>query len=158
MDSEIQALSTQIRRTLSRIREVLEGLTDTRLNWRPPISGSNSVYAIAAHTLGNARAWVLGIACGYPMGRDRPGEFASSGPNAATLIADAARLSDEIEAALSALAPSDLDRRLMPLAILWGEGEPQEITVREALLHVVEHAALHLGQIQLTRDLALKED
>jgi hypothetical protein len=32
-----------------------------------------------------------------------------------------------------------------------------EISVREALLHVVEHASLHLGQLQITRDLALQE-
>ena len=73
------------------------------------------------------------------------------------LIADAASLSREIDAALSALASSDLDRRLVPSRVLWGEGEPAEISVRDALLHVVEHAALHLGQLQITRDLALKE-
>jgi uncharacterized damage-inducible protein DinB len=157
MDSEIQALSGQIRSTLRRVSASLDGLTDAQLNWRPPIEGANSVYAIAAHTIGNARAWVLGIACGYPMGRDRPGEFASSGPSASALQADAARLSDEIEAGLSALTTSKLDRRLVPATILWGEGEPNEISVRDALLHVIEHAALHLGQIQITRDLALKE-
>ena len=57
--------------------------------------------------------------------------------------------------ALAALSPSDLDRRLVPLPMYWGEGEPYEISIREALLHVVEHASLHLGQLQLTRDLAL---
>jgi uncharacterized damage-inducible protein DinB len=57
--------------------------------------------------------------------------------------------------ALAALSPSDLDRRLVPLPADWGEGEPYEISIREALLHVVGHASLHLGQLQLTRDLAL---
>jgi len=156
MNEEIGTLSAQIRSILQRVCASLDGLTESQLNWRPPIEGANSTYAIAAHTLGNARAWVLGIACGQPVGRDRPAEFRASGHDAAALLADASRLSGEIEAALSALPPSDLDRRLVPPAVLWGEGEPREISVRDALLQVVEHAALHLGQIQITRDLALE--
>ena len=156
MDNEIDTLSRQVRSLLGRVGDSLEGLSEAQLNWRPPIAGANSVYAIAAHTLGNARAWVLGIACGRPMGRDRPGEFASSGSDASALTADAADLSREIDEALSALPPSDLDRRLVPPRVLWGEGEPNEISVRDALLQVVEHAALHLGQLQITCDLALE--
>ena len=157
MNREVETLSHQIQSLLGRVSICLEGLSEAQLNWRPTISGANSAYAIAAHTLGNARAWVLGIACGRPMERDRPAEFRASGRDAAELLADAARLSGEINAALSALTPSDLDRRLVPPAVLWGEGEPLEISARDALLHVVEHAALHLGQLQITRDLALKE-
>jgi uncharacterized damage-inducible protein DinB len=157
MNSEVETLSRQIQSLLGRVCGCLEGLSEAQINWCLPISGANSAHAIAAHTLGNARAWVLGIACGQPMGRDRPAEFRASGHDDAELLADAARLSSEINTALSALTPSDLDRRLVPPAVLWGESEPYEISVRDALLHVVEHAALHLGQLQLTRDLALKE-
>ena len=53
--------------------------TEAQLNWRPAIEGANSAYVIAAHTIGNARAFVLGIACGRDMGRDRPAEFRASG-------------------------------------------------------------------------------
>jgi len=67
----------------------------------------------------------------------------------------AQRLSSEIDAALSALPLSALDRRLVPPQVLWGEGDPYEISVREAIMHVVEHASLHLGQLQITRDMAL---
>ena len=157
MDNEIDTLGRQIRSLLGRVGDSLEGLSEAQLNWRPPIDGANSAYAIAAHTVGNARAWVLGIACGQPMGRDRPGEFAASGRDASALMSDGTALSKEIDAALAALTPSDLDRRLVPARVLWGEGDPVEISVRDALLHVVEHAALHLGQIQVTRDLAIKE-
>jgi hypothetical protein len=157
MDGEIDTLGRQIRSILDRVCGSLDGLSDAQLNWRPPIPGANSAYAIAAHTLGNARAWVLGIACGLPVERDRPAEFRASGRDAAALLADGARFSREIDAALSTLPPSDLDRRLVPPPVLWGEGEPNEISVRDALVHVVEHAALHLGQLQITRDLALKE-
>ena len=110
---------------------------------------------LATHTLGNARAWVLGIACGRDVGRDRPGEFASSGDDAAAFRRDAAAFSAETAEALGRLSPADLNRRGVPPAELWGEGPPREISARDALLQVVEHASLHLGHLHVTRDLAL---
>ena len=156
MDAEIETYSRQIRSLLERICACLEGLSESQLNCYPPMDGANSAYVIAAHTLGNARAWVLGIACGQPVQRDRPAEFRASG-RAAELVAQARRLSEEIEAALTSLAPSALDQRRLPPKSLWGEGDPTQISVREALIHVVEHASIHLGQLQITRDVALRE-
>jgi hypothetical protein len=157
MDAEIEGYRRKIQSLLERVCTCLEGLSEAQLNWRPPMHGANSAYVIAAHTLGNARAWVLGIACGWPIERDRPVEFEASGPDAAGLTAQARRLSNDIDAALAALAPSALEQRLLPARSLWGEGEPREISVRQALLEVVEHASIHLGQLQITRDLALQE-
>jgi len=157
MDAELESLGRQIRSILERVSACLEGLSEAQLNWKPPIDGGNSVYVIATHTLGNARAFVLGIACGRPLERDRPAEFRSSGRDAADLMARGRRLSDDIEAALAGLSAAELGRRLLPPQSLWGEGEAQEISVREAILHVVEHASIHLGQLQITRDLALRD-
>jgi uncharacterized damage-inducible protein DinB len=157
MDAEIESLSRQIRSILERVCACLDGLNEAQLNWRPPIEGANSMYVIAAHTLGNARAFVLGIACSQPLERDRPAEFRASGRDAADLTAQARRLLGDIESALVGLSPSDLGRRLLPPQSLWGEGKPQEISVREAILHVVEHASIHLGQLQITLDWALRE-
>jgi hypothetical protein len=156
VNAEIEAYSRQIRSLLERVLASLEGLSEGQLNWRPPIEGANSVYVIAAHTVGNARAWVLGIACGRDMGRDRPAEFRASGLYAA-LAADARQLSSEIETALGALPASALDRRLVPSPELWGDEEVREISVRQALIEVVEHASIHLGELHVTRDLALRE-
>jgi uncharacterized damage-inducible protein DinB len=157
MGTEIESLSRQIRSILERVSECLEGLNEAQLNWRPPVDGCNSVHVIATHTLGNARAFVLGIACGRPLERDRPAEFRASGRDASDLAAQARRLLDDIDTCLAGLSSSALDRRLLPPQSLWGEGQAQEISVREAILHVVEHASIHLGQLQITRDLALRE-
>jgi hypothetical protein len=157
MDAEIECYSRQLRPLLERVCACLKGLTEAQLNWRPPIDESNSVYVIAAHTLGCARAWVLGIACGQPVERDRPAEFRASGHDAADLAAQARRLSDDMGGALAALSPAALHQRLVPPQSLWGEGEPEEISVREALVSMVWHTALHLGQLEITRDLALRE-
>jgi uncharacterized damage-inducible protein DinB len=155
MDAEIRTYSRELQSLLARVCGCLDGLDEAQLNRRPPVAGANSVYVIASHALGNARAWVLGIACGQPVERDRPAEFRASGRDASPLVADAQRLSSKIDAALAALPPSELDRRLVPPQSLWGEGEPYEISVREALMHVIEHASLHLGHLQMTRDWVL---
>ncbi len=155
MDAEIETYSRHIREQVAAVHAALAGLSDEQLNRRPPVPGANSAYVIATHVFGNARAWVVGIACGQPLGRDRPGEFASGGTYG-ELGKAAGALSGEIDAALAALDPARLDARLTPSPELWGEGEPHEITVREALVHVLEHASIHLGQVQLTRDMAAR--
>ncbi len=154
MNIEIETYSSQIRSLLDRICAALAPLSQAQLNWRPPIEGANSAYVIAAHVLGNARAWVLGIACGQPARRDRPAEFGAYGAYD-ELAKEARQLSTEVEAALAALPASSLDERLVPSQELWGEGKAHEISVREALLHVVEHASIHLGQLQITGDIVL---
>ena len=148
MDAEIEAYSRQIRSLLDRLCACLEGLSESQLNWRPPIDGANSAYAIAAHTLGCARAWVLGIACGRAIGRDRPAEFRAAG-SYAELATATRELSAETEVAL--------ERRFTPSQELWGEAEAYEISIREALIEVIEHASIHLGQLHVTCDLAVRE-
>ena len=156
MNPEIETYSKYIRKQIADIHAALKGLSDEQLNQRPDVPGSNSGYVNATHVLGNVRAWVLGIACGQPLSRDRPAEFASSGTYDA-LGTTASALSDEINEALAGLDPSTLNDRFVPARELWGEGQPHEISRREALAHVLEHASMHLGQIQATRDIVLRE-
>jgi uncharacterized damage-inducible protein DinB len=152
MNAEIETYSAYIRKQIADVHAALKGLSEEQLNRRPDVPGANSGYVIATHVLGNARAWVLGIVCEQPLRRDRPGEFVSSGTYE-ELGKAACALSGEIDAALAALDPSTLDDHFVPSQELWGEGEAQEISRRDALAHVLEHASMHLGQIQLTTDL-----
>lgn len=155
MTGELALYEAQLKHLLDRLCVAIEGLDGVQLNWRPPAPDANSVYVIAAHVLGNAEAWVLGIACGQPIERDRPAEFAAAGTDAAPLIARARDLARRFEEALGALPPQALDEVRQPSPTLWGEGTPRPVTVREALMEVIEHAAIHIGQIHITRDLAL---
>jgi hypothetical protein len=116
----------------------------------PEVEGMNSPYVLGAHVLGNARAYLIGIASEQDFTRDRPGEFASSGESAKALRTQLESLEAEIAAALPTL---NLDKRLQPPQELWGPNPTREITVRRALLQVIEHASLHLGHLELTRDL-----
>jgi uncharacterized damage-inducible protein DinB len=151
MTPEIETYSKYIRKQIADVHAALKGLSEEQLNQRPDVPEANSGYVIATHVLGNARAWVLGIVCGQPLRRDRPAEFASYGTYE-ELGKTACALSGEIDAALASLDPAALVDRFVPPQELWGEGEPHEMSRRECLAHVLEHAAMHLGQIQLTAD------
>ena len=79
MNAEIETYSTYIRKQIADVHAALKGFSEEQLNKQPDAPNANSGYVIATHVLGNARAWVLGIVCGQPLRRDRPGEFVSSG-------------------------------------------------------------------------------
>jgi len=155
MASELDLYLAELHQLLDRLCQSVDGLSEAQLNWKPPAPEANSIYVIATHVLGNAEAWVLGIACGQPIERDRPAEFRAAGPDAAPIIARARDLSRRIEEALAALDEARVGELREAPPHLFGAGQPRSVTVREALMHVIEHAAIHLGQIDITRDLAL---
>ena len=155
MTDEIAAYFAELQRAFDKLCAAIEGLDAATLNWKPPVPEANSVYVIATHLLGNAEAWVLGIACGQPIKRDRAAEFAASGDDAAALAERARDLLQRIEAALAALPDEALGQLRPSPQQLWGAGSAEPVTTREALLHVVQHANTHLGHIDVTRDLAL---
>jgi hypothetical protein len=156
MNNEIAAYDESIRERIELIRARVAALTPAQVNWRP-YEGGNSIWALAEHALGNARAWIIGIAAGNAIGRDRPGEFASSGDEISALTAKIDEIASDVLAALRGIAPARLDVRLVPAQELWGEGPPHEISVRDAIIQVIEHLSLHLGHIDVTRDLVLAQ-
>lgn len=156
MRGEIDTYARELRWILDQIGVSLRGLTPAQLNWRPPTGAVNSAHAIASHVVGSTRVYVLGFGCGLAVRRDRGAEFAASGEDAEVLVASVGRLSAEIEAALAALAPAALDERITPPKDLWGTGEPRQISRREALVEGIRHAGIHLGELRLTRDLAVR--
>jgi uncharacterized damage-inducible protein DinB len=152
MTPEIDAYSRYIREKIDQLHATLDGLSEDDLNRAPDLPGANSPYVIVTHTLGNIRAWVLGITCGQDLSRDRPAEFASRGTYEELRVA-ACKLSGEIEAALEKLDPKMLSDRFVPSQELWGEGTPVEFERRECLAHVLEHAGIHLGHLHMTLEL-----
>ena len=157
MDSEIETYARELCWTLGQICVALRDLTPSQLNWRPDTGTANSAYAIARHVAAVTRVYALGFGCGQPVQRDRPGEFEGAGRDAAEVSAHVEALAADITHALGALAARDLDRRLSPPRELWGTGELHEISARDALVESIRHAALHLGELRLTRDLARQE-
>jgi hypothetical protein len=63
----------------------------------------------------------------------------------------------QITAPRAELEAARLDYRFVPGQELWGENAPREISVRDTLIQFVEHASLHLGHLEMTRDMAMKQ-
>jgi uncharacterized damage-inducible protein DinB len=124
---------------LPKILASIEPLSDDDL-WRRPNDASNSAGNLILHLSGNVRQWIVSGVGGAPDHRDRASEFARRDPlPRAELIAMLTRTVNEADAVLAGLSASSLgERRLI---------QGREVTVLEAVYHVVEHFSTHVGQI-----------
>ena len=128
------------------ILKALDGLPPAALDW---ILGPdmNSISVLVFHLTGAERYWIGDVAAQDPTARDRDAEFKVHEVGVDVLKK---RLTDNMEyerAALEKLTIQDLETtRVSPR-------DGREFTVAWALLHALEHSTLHLGQIQLTRQL-----
>lgn len=147
IDDRAQALFfwRYIAGSLDRLVALLDGLSADELDWRPPAPEANSLYTLAIHTLGNAEENLLETLGGQPIGRDRAREFAARG-DSATVAARWAALRPRLAEMLATLPVGALDatHRHPRRGVLIG---------RDILIVVARHAAEHLGQAELTRDL-----
>jgi uncharacterized damage-inducible protein DinB len=128
-----------------KIRAAVEALPNDAVWWRAN-EQSNSVGNLLLHLTGNVRQWIVSGLGGATSVRDRAGEFAAqSGPGAAVLLESLDRTLDEVDDVLARLVPADLTTARTI--------QGREVTVLEAIYHVVEHFSLHLGQIILVAKL-----
>lgn len=124
-----------------KLRAAVESLPSDALWWRANES-SNSVSNLLLHLAGNVRQWIVSGVGGAPDARHRASEFeAREGSDAATLLAALIETLDEVDAVLAKLTPEDL----AATRVIQG----RDVTVMEAIYHVVEHFSFHLGQIVL---------
>lgn len=128
------------------IEEALDGLPSEALDWQPGPE-MNSIVVLAAHTAGAERYWIGDVAGQEPSGRVRELEFAAKGVETAVLIAKLRASLDHSRTILGLLTLNDLEQeRVSPR-------DGRVFTAGWALLHGLEHTALHTGHIQLTSQL-----
>ncbi|MDE3180163.1 MAG: DUF1572 family protein [Acidobacteriota bacterium] len=123
-----------------RIAACLERLGEDDIWWRPN-AASNSAGNLVLHLAGNIRQWITSGLGGALDIRDRDKEFSETGPLDRNLLA--ALLKREVEAAcrtLRTLSQSGLEAEYTIQKFRRVRGD-------DAVLHVVEHFALHTGQI-----------
>jgi uncharacterized damage-inducible protein DinB len=144
------ARSLLMRDYLPKIERCLERLTDADTWWRAA-KESNSVGNLILHLSGNARQWIVSGLGGAHDGRVRQSEFDEHGPlPRAELLARLKGTLAEVDAVLASLDVS----RLMERRRIQG----LEVTVLEAVFHVVEHFSMHTGQIILLTKMLGKKD
>ena len=127
------------------ILEALEGLSPAALDWTPG-SDMNSISVLVFHLTGAERYWIGDIAAQDPAERDRDAEFRVHDVEMDVLKK---RLANNLEYARNVLDKMTIQ----DLEITRTSANGREYTVAWALLHALDHATLHLGQIQITRQL-----
>lgn len=157
MAHEAAQIALVIERNAREIMAKIATLTDEQLNQSLPIPDANTLFAIATHAVGMGEFWVLTLVGERPSNRNRSAEFRATGEGKALLTRYEQWLADT-SALLDTLPAAEMTRIVEPPFEFRSTGGLQDgpLTVRDCLLHVVEHTATHLGHIQLTADLLLQ--
>jgi uncharacterized damage-inducible protein DinB len=128
------------------VRSAIKGLPLTALDWTP-YPGFNSISVLAVHIAGAERYWLSDVIAGIDSGRDREAEFQVRNLEPEVITG---RLTDSwgfVQGVLAELTLQDLDAKCI------SPRDGREVAVGWALGHVLKHTALHVGHIQITRQL-----
>ena len=130
----------------SEIIRTVRHLPEEALDWIPFQDG-NSLSVMIVHLAGAEKYWIGDVVANEPSARDRPAEFRVKNMRLQDLEA---RLNESLGYAELVVGKLELEvmeaKRIDPR-------NGQEVTVAWALAHALKHTALHLGHIQITRQL-----
>jgi uncharacterized damage-inducible protein DinB len=126
--------------------KTFDDLPDEALDWVPG-ADMNSLVVLVVHTTGSARFWIGDMALGESSNRDRASEFVARGLNKNQLKARFEVLKDYVRGAAERLSAPDFG-----VARTTPDGK-RTVTAQWALLHALEHTAVHLGHAQITRQM-----
>ena len=146
MDPVIQAYFEILKAIHKGYRAQISGLTQEELDWSPG-DEMNSLAVLSAHVAGAERYWISDIVMGEESGRDRDKEFATAGVSGEIL---SNRLDSVLDYAQEAFDRMEANQ-LAELRTSARDG--RERTVAWWITNLLEHAALHLGHMQITRQL-----
>jgi uncharacterized damage-inducible protein DinB len=128
------------------IRSAVKGLPPDALDWTPG-PDMNSINVLTVHLTGAERFWLGDVVAREPSGRDRETEFKVQGLSETSLVARLKANEDYLQKTLAPFTLQILDEeRVSPR-------NGRVVTVGWALGHALKHTALHVGQIQLMRQL-----
>ena len=125
--------------------QAIEGLPAEALDWVPGPE-MNSIAVLVVHLTGAERYWI-GVALNEPAERDRDAEFRTKALSGDDLNAHVTAEEAYSRDALKRLSLAELEAlRLSPR-------NAKSFTAGWCVVHALEHSALHLGHVQLTRQL-----
>ncbi|MCC6394283.1 MAG: DUF1572 family protein [Bryobacterales bacterium] len=155
MENELAALflgsaARRMAQYMDRIRISAGRLTEEQI-WTRGSGNENAVGNLLLHLAGNVRQWIVSGVGGAADVRKRDTEFAAAGdiPKAG-MLATLQSAVDEAVAVIEAQSPGQLAEKVTI--------QGHEISKLEAIFHVVEHFALHTGQIMYATKLFTHED
>jgi uncharacterized damage-inducible protein DinB len=146
----LQDYQNRLHTVLDEIEQALEGLPQAAIDWSPGPE-MNSIGVLVAHVAGSTTYWIGDVVGRGATQRVRAAEFRTVGVSAADLRQALATLRADADATLASLTLIELTTlRRAPT-------DGQEYTVAWSLFHALEHAAIHAGQVQLTRQLWMQQ-
>lgn len=133
-----------------RIEDCLARLTPEQI-WARSSENENAVGNLVLHLSGNVRQWIGSGVAGLPDHRQRDAEFdARGGRSTAELVEFLKTKVAEASSIIRTVPAARLTERITP--------QGHDVTVLEAIAHVVEHFSQHTGQIILLTKLLTGED
>jgi uncharacterized damage-inducible protein DinB len=146
MESLFADLSNRLEAMHKVIETSIAGLPDDALDWVPG-RDMNSMAVLLAHTLGAERYWIGDVAGGEPSGRVREAEFETTGISTAEFIRRSRDVLAHSQSVLGRMSAEDLGELRVALS------SGKQVTSAWAILHALEHTALHAGHLEITRQL-----
>jgi uncharacterized damage-inducible protein DinB len=133
-----------------RIQDCLARLTPEQI-WTRNSENENAVGNLVLHLSGNVRQWIGSGVAGLPDHRQRDTEFDARGEMVPADLAELLKTRvGEAAEIVRAVPAARLTERITP--------QGYNVTVLEAIAHVVEHFSQHTGQIILLAKMLSGED
>jgi uncharacterized damage-inducible protein DinB len=129
----------RLEQSFARIEACLGRLTEEQV-WARGSENENAVGNLVLHLAGNLRQWIVAGVGGAPDIRERDREFSARGGG--SILELQVRLGAVVREAAAVIAAATPERLAQRVVI-----QKYEVTVLEAIYHVVEHFSLHTGQI-----------
>jgi uncharacterized damage-inducible protein DinB len=133
-----------------RIQDCLARLTPEQI-WARHSENENAVGNLVLHLSGNVRQWIGAGVAGLPDHRERDTEFDARDAMAPADLSQLLKTTvAEATAVIREVPASRLTERILP--------QGYNVTVLEAIAHVVEHFSQHTGQIILLTKMLTGDD
>ncbi len=146
MEPFFQDYLTELDKRHNEMLQAIDGLPQEALDWTPGPE-INSIDVLVTHAIGAERYWIGDVALGEPSSRDREAEFRVKGVKVNDLRKRINQATEYAHYALAKLIEKDLDTERMDLR------DGKTYRVGYALLHAMTHTGLHVGHMQLMRQL-----
>jgi len=134
----------------ARIEDCLGRLSYEQI-WTRASTADNAVGNLVLHLCGNVIQWIGSGVASRPDLRRRDAEFAARGDVQPAELASRIRaVVSDAASVIRSLDPARLTERILP--------QNYDVTVLEAIYHVVEHFSMHTGQILFATKLLTGQD
>src|SRR5216683_4766307 len=134
MPNEASHFAVVLERIATNALTQFRDMSDIDLNSPLTLPESNSAFVLATHLIGSAEYWVLEMAGGRNVQRDRLSEFRATGTGP-ELVARYERWMGAMQELLHSLPDEQLDQPVSVSASYHPTLDEEPMTLRDALLH-----------------------